>query len=129
MLEPRAAHWAVPHKDQLLPSKPSPGEGSIQKKPEIPKHPFHDRNKSFLSLISHVPREMVLLAPALQIKEERLELVLPWLHTSLGSAALSQQNLGSMAWGIKGRKAQVSVGAQPGTFTAFGIGLKSCFAF
>lgn len=116
-------------KDQLLPSKPSPGEGSIQKKPEISKHLLHDRYKSFLSLIPHMSREIMLLAPALQIKEERLELVLPWLLTSLGSAALSQQNLGSMAWGIEGRKAQVSVGAQPGTFTAFGIVLKSCFAF
>lgn len=63
----------------------------------------------------------MLLAPALQIKEERLELLLPWLLISLGSAALSQQNLGSMAWGMEGRKAQTSVGAQTGTFTAFGI--------
>lgn len=111
----------MPHKVQLLPNKPSLEEGSIQKKPEIPKHPLHDRYKPFLSLIPHVPREMVLLAPALRILEERLELVLPWLLTSLGSADLSQQNLGSMAWGIEGREAQVSVGAQTGTFTAFGI--------
>lgn len=49
------------------------------------------------------------------------------LLTLWGSAALSQQKLGSMAQG--GGKAQISAGAQPGTFTAFGIVLKSCLAF
>lgn len=114
------------------PGPPQPAlarlKGSIKKKAEIPKHSLHVRYKSFLSLIPHVPR--ALPAPALRIKEERLERPSAALAPHpMGLCRSLPAKAGIHGPGYRMGKVQVSVGAQPGTFTAFGIVLKSCFAF